>query len=121
MIAIVDDDIEIAEAIGAWVQMIGIKCTVHHSAESLIEWMNQLSTKDSKPLSAAILDINLPGINGLELGKQLRSSFPDLLIVMVSALRHEEINNLGAIPSNAHLLRKPYDLDELEGILSQVA
>ena len=121
MIAIVDDDIEIADAIGAWVQMIGMECTVHHSAESLNEYLNKLSQIEFNSLRAAILDINLPGINGLELGKQLRSSFPDLLIVMVSALRHEEINNLGAIPSNAHLLRKPYDLDELEGILSQVA
>ncbi|MCX7084881.1 MAG: response regulator [Methylococcales bacterium] len=121
MIAIVDDDVEIAEAIGVWVQMIGIKCTVHHSAESLIDWIDQFQIKNSRSLYAAILDINLPGINGLELGKQLRSSFPDLVIVMVSALRHEEINNLGTLPSNAHLLRKPYDLDELEGILSRVA
>lgn len=121
MIAIVDDDTEIAEAVGIWVQMLGIKCTVHHSAESLIEYLNKLSQIESSSLRAAILDINLPGINGLELGKLLRLSFPNLIIVMVSALRYDEISNLGELPVNAHILRKPYDLDELENILSNVA
>ncbi len=117
MIAIVDDDKEIADAIGDWVQMLSVKSTVHYSAEELLAKLQGCSFIEGCQYTAAILDINLPGINGLELGRQLRVWFPDLIIVMVTALRIEEINNLGVLPKDARLLRKPYDLDELEKIL----
>ncbi len=118
MIAIVDDDKEIADAIGAWVKMLSVKTTVHYSAEDLLASIKDTDIKHTH-YTAAILDINLPGINGLELGRQLRVWFPELIIIMVTALRFEEVENLGALPADSTLLRKPYDLDELERILFQ--
>ncbi len=121
MIAIVDDDIEIVSALSLWVKMLGLESTLHYSAESLVDWINNLPSLDHTPFSAVILDINLPGMNGVELGRQLRVWFPELVIVMVTALRYDDINSLGKLPTAAHLLRKPYDLEELEAILLSVA
>jgi len=117
MIAIVDDDTWIANAIGSWIKMLGVSADVHYSAEDLLASVDTHGEGDECPYTAAILDVNLPGMNGLELGKELRNRYPDLNIIMVTALRHEEIEALGKLPTNAHLFRKPYDLDDLERVL----
>ena len=113
MIAIVDDDTWIANGISSWIKMLGVSADVHFSAEDLLARLHAQGESDICPYTAVVLDVNLPGMNGLELGKELRNRYPDLNIIMVTALRHEELEALGKMPTNAHLFRKPYDLDDL--------
>ena len=124
MIAIVDDTKEIANSLVDWFGLLGRDATAHYSAESLLEWLqdsqanaggNPVNT--TSLLDAAILDINLPGINGIELAHKLRLMFPDLPLLLTSALRHEEVESLGPLPVGVSFLRKPFDLKAIEGFL----
>jgi DNA-binding response OmpR family regulator len=122
VIAIVDDDLEIADALKTWLEMFGRATTVHGSGESLLAWLKNNENKAGpvnvgRPLDAAIFDINLPGINGIQLAIKLRGKFPVLPIILVTALRHDEIQNLGDLPLGVSFMRKPFDLDTIESIL----
>ncbi|MEI6333327.1 MAG: response regulator [Methylococcaceae bacterium] len=126
MIAIVDDNTEIADALSDWVSLLGLDATVHYSAENLLEWLQiSLAKSGNDPvntgnvLDAAIIDINLSGINGIELTHKLRLKFPDLPLLLVSALRHDEVESLGRLPLGVSFLRKPFDLGLIEDFLLQ--
>jgi DNA-binding response OmpR family regulator len=129
MIAVVDDDPEIADALSTWMGILGFETTVHGSAEKLLAWLQSNGNKTSRrvkgdnvsscPLKAAILDINLPGINGIELAHKLRKQYRDLPMVLITALRHDEVQSIGSLPLGVSFIRKPFDLDVLEGILFQ--
>jgi CheY-like chemotaxis protein len=125
MIAIVDDDPEIVYALKTWMEMLGRATTVHGSGEQLLAWLqsNHNSADDlgnkNYPLNAAILDVNLPGINGIQLARKLRGKFPALPIVLVTALQQDEVHALGSLPLGVSFVRKPFDLDVIEDILFQ--
>ena len=124
MIAIVDDTTEIADALVDWFGLLGRKATAHYSAENLLEWLQDSQAKsggnpvnNTNLLDADILDINLPGINGIELAHKLRLKFPDLPLLLISALRHDEVESLGPLPVGVSFLRKPFDLTVIESFL----
>ncbi len=43
------------------------------------------------PVDVCILDINMPGMNGLEVLEVIKRDYPDLKVIMLSAMRREEI------------------------------
>jgi two-component system NtrC family response regulator len=58
----------------------------------------------------ALLDIELPDANGLDLAKQLRQRCPDALLIMLSALDNsEELQCAKKIGANAFIV-KPFNL-----------
>jgi CheY-like chemotaxis protein len=65
----------------------------------------------------ALVDLMMPGINGLELARQLRTLFPTVKVVLTSAyhlserqLRRAECGAVGFVP-------KPYQMSELVDFL----
>lgn len=65
----------------------------------------------------ALVDMMLPGVNGLELARRIRFLYPDVGIVIMSAYHVSEeqicrlgIGALGFVP-------KPYSLDDLAGFI----
>lgn len=68
--------------------------------------------KKQKTLSAAILDVDLPDANGLDLYRELKELFPDLPIRLVSGYEPEAINGLSGIPE-AILFTKPFSMEDL--------
>ncbi|MCK4503863.1 MAG: sigma-54-dependent Fis family transcriptional regulator [Desulfuromonadales bacterium] len=65
----------------------------------------------------AILDIKMPGINGLELLKQFRTNYPETIIIIMTAeatMQHAVL----AIKNGAYdYLTKPFDLTALDAII----
>lgn len=129
VIAIVDDDDQIAGALGMWFNLCGRPTRVHTSAESLLRALRakddallhelgQAATPDALPLAGAVLDLNLGGMNGVALARELRELNPTLPIVIISALPKEELAPYGGLPKGVSFLRKPFDLDLLEEALS---
>ncbi len=124
MVAIVDDDPQISRALGAWLDLHTLRASHHISGESLLQ---AIRTQDgnvaiqigvSNPVSfalvGAVLDLNLPGINGIELARTLHRMAPALPLVIVTALGHEDRSPYGQLPPGVCCLKKPFELDELE-------
>lgn len=90
------------------------------SAGSSHEALQILATT-SPQVDLALIDLMMPGINGLELARQMRSLFPSVRVVLSSAYhlsaRQVERADCGAIG----FVPKPYRLAELSSFLRSKA
>jgi two-component system, response regulator, stage 0 sporulation protein F len=72
-------------------------------------------------LLAVLSDINMPGMDGLQLLEKIKRRFPDLPVVMVSAyaddVRRKEASELGA----CEFITKRVDFDQLKAQLLQLS
>jgi len=76
-----------------------------------------LSLFRSNSYDLAILDIKMPGIQGLDLLQQFHSEQPDILVVIMTAESTME-NAVAAMKHGAYdYLTKPFDLDALDAII----
>lgn len=120
-VAVVDDDEQIAQAIAMWLDMLGTHSQVFSSGESLFSSLNTNHPEQDfqlpSSLKAAILDLNLPGSNGIEIANRLRSTIPNLPIVLVSAMNAEDLSKFGKLPEGVRFFKKPFELEDLESAL----
>jgi len=80
--AIVDDDSSLCKALGRLFRAAGIDSLAYCSAEQFLE------TGPMAEPDCLILDIQLPGMSGIELQQKLRASGRDLPIIFITA--HDE-------------------------------
>jgi len=94
LIAIVDDDQSFREALGSLLKLIGFHTAVFASAR------NFLDSPQFPNVSCAILDVSMPGMDGLELQRHLIAKHP-IPIIFITDLRdartREEAVRAGAI------------------------
>ena len=109
IIAICDDEKYIRDSLAESISNEIIDATVkcYESAEDLLE------TEDNPDI--LFLDIQMSGINGMELAKQVRSTGSDAVIIFVTALEEYVFN---AFDVRAfHYLVKPIDKDKFNEVL----
>ncbi|MFP3566046.1 response regulator transcription factor [Paraburkholderia sp. SIMBA_030] len=102
IVAVVDDDGSVCRAIRRLLQSVGIEAETFSSGE---EFLDMLSAIPSYRPSCVILDIQMPGISGLEVQRQLAPI--GLPIIIITA--HDELSaRQTALASGAvAYLRKP--------------
>lgn len=106
-ILIVEDEEEMAQALLRGLRREGY--AVDSAEDGLAGW--ELAEVNSYDL--AILDINLPGLNGLELCQRLRASQPQLLIIMLTARATPFQRIVGLDLGADDYLVKPFHFGEL--------
>jgi DNA-binding response OmpR family regulator len=126
--AIVEDDPHMSAALGMWLSQLGTASAHYTAGESLLEALHygneclSLQVDGGKPsgsrLLGAVLDLNLTGMTGMELARQLRHLDPRLPIAIITALSEAERRRHGEPPQGIRCLQKPFDLDDLENALS---
>lgn len=85
-VLIVDDDQAIADTLAVIFRMHGYAALVAYSAEQAIE-----SIASCVP-DLALLDVNLPGMNGIDLAIVLKANHPECHLLLVSG--HESTRGL---------------------------
>ena len=67
-----------------------------------------------------VTDLSMPGVDGLEMLRALKrnQNLADMQIVVISGLPAEAVTARGGIPAHAHLLKKPVNLDWLQGYVT---
>jgi FixJ family two-component response regulator len=79
LIAIVDDDESVRDALTSLLHAVGWQAEAFASAEAFLQ-SGQVHTT-----ACLLLDVRLPGLSGLELQRQLRSSQAQLPIIFLTA------------------------------------
>ena len=108
-ILVVEDEIGLADAVGAILRMEGYSADVANDGRTGLE----LALKNE--YDCIILDIMLPGMNGLDVLKEIKSDpkLKDIAVIMVSAYTSaediEQSMNLGA----SGFIKKPVIMDIL--------
>ena len=106
-ILVVDDDQSIREALERGLRLEGFEVRSASSGDLAIQEVEE------NPPSILILDISMPGINGIQVTKYLRAINIDIPICVLSA-RDEVSDRVSGLEAGADdYLIKPFALDEL--------
>jgi len=68
-----------------------------------------------------VSDINMPGMDGLQLLDEVKQRFPELPVVMVTAYGDDERRRRASDLGAAEFLTKPVDFDTLKAQLREFA
>jgi DNA-binding response OmpR family regulator len=108
-VLVVEDDPEINELVGAYVQIAGY---VYHSALTGTQAVEK--AQQTHP-ALIVLDIMLPDFDGFEVARRLKSesNTRGIPIVMLTALDRDEYRQRGKTAGAVGYLTKPFDPDRL--------
>lgn len=112
MILIVEDDPLARRALQSLFAARGHACRAVPSAEDALNVVEGMATLPE----LVLVDIDLPGMNGLELVKLLQLSHPGLACAMMSANEYESAPRAQAVP----FVAKPLSLSKLLSVLSRM-
>jgi CheY-like chemotaxis protein len=82
--------------------------------------LDRLMGEIEPALVAVLSDINMPGVDGLELLGEIKLRFPDLPFMMVTAYGDDERRRQAAENGAADFLAKPLDFEHLKTQLRQL-
>jgi CheY-like chemotaxis protein len=120
-ILVVDDEPDVADLFRQHFRREARRGTyVMHFAASGAEALDRLSEEIRPAVLAVLSDINMPGMDGLQLLAEIKQRFPDLPVMMVTAYGDEERRRLAAEFGAAEFISKPVDFDFLKQQLRQL-
>jgi CheY-like chemotaxis protein len=120
-ILIVDDEPDIAELFRQRFRREARQGTyVLHFAGSGEEALRQLADEIEPELIVILSDINMPGMDGLELLRQVKQRRPDLPVMMVTAYGDDDRRRRASALGAAEFIAKPVDFDLLKAQLRQL-
>lgn len=107
IVYVVDDDISVRESLELLIRSEGWQPLIFPSAQHF------LSHPRTRVSSCLVLDISMPGLNGLELQKRIALEHPDLPIIFITG--HGDVpKTVQAMKAGAvEFLTKPFDHDVL--------
>jgi FixJ family two-component response regulator len=107
IIAIVDDDAPLREALSSVMKAAGFLTGTFGSAEEFLDSGNQNDT------ACLILDVRLPGISGIELQRRLQDAKSQIPVIFVTAHGDASLRDLLLKAGAAGFLNKPVRSDAL--------
>lgn len=112
-ILIVDDEANQRKSLAIGLRLEGYQVLEAADGEAALEVLA------AHPVDLAIVDLMMPGINGLDLARRMRFRHPEVRVVLTSAyhlserqLQRAEIRVVGFVP-------KPYAMEELVAFLRE--
>ena len=121
-ILVVDDEPDVAELFRQRFRRETRQGTyVLHYAASGAEALGRLASEIEPTLVAVLSDINMPGMDGLQLLGEIKQRFPDLPVMMVTAYGDDERRGRAKELGAAEFLSKPVDFDLLRVQLRQLS
>ena len=106
LIAIVDDDQSFREALESLLRLIGFRTAIFASARDFLD------SPEFPDVSCAILDVSMPGMDGLELQQHLVATHP-IPIIFITDLRDAMTRDQALRDGAISFLNKPVSEDAL--------
>jgi putative two-component system response regulator len=107
-ILIVDDELRACENIHKFLTREGFQASFVNSGASAVEQARLLRPE------AVLLDIRMPGMDGIETLKQLRAIDPDCAVIMITAVDEVDVALSTIRDGASDFLRKPVGFGELK-------
>jgi len=113
-ILVVDDNIDAAESLGALLRCLGADVVTVHDGPAALEALR------TEKASAAVLDIGMPGMDGYEVARRVRSGprGNDIKLIALTGWGNDEDRRRSREAGIDHHLVKPVDLHVLEDVLA---
>jgi FixJ family two-component response regulator len=108
LVAVVDDDISVRESLESLIRSVGLEVKVFESAEEFLD------APHTRKADCLILDVRLPGMNGVELHRKLVARKFRVPVVFITAHASDERSKAEASSAwTVAYLSKPFNEDEL--------
>lgn len=112
-ILVVDDEPSVAEAFSRFLRFEGHTAHVASSGEDAVRHVEQ-----ARP-DLVVMDVRMPGMDGLQALAQMRQRYPDLYVVIMTAFGTSQ-TSIDAIRAGAFdYLTKPLDLEHLRSVIQK--
>jgi len=120
-ILIVDDEPDVAELFRQrFRREVRQGLYVLHFAYSAEEALEKLDTGILPQIIVILSDINMPGMDGLALLREIKRRWADLPVMMVTAYGDDERRRSAGEHGDAEFITKPVDVDLLKEQLRQL-
>ncbi|MFH0900006.1 MAG: response regulator [Pseudomonadota bacterium] len=112
---LVDDEVEFLEPMAKRLERRGIACTKAACGEEA------LAALASGDYHCAVVDVKMPGMDGLELLRRMRRQWPNVAVVLLTGHASVELGVKGMEMGAFEYLLKPAELDELLDTIKRAA
>ncbi|MPZ60855.1 MAG: response regulator [Propionibacteriales bacterium] len=106
-VLVVEDDTTVAEVVDTYLRHAG------YAVDRVGDGPRALAALGTSSYALVVLDVMLPGINGLEVCRRVRSADPDLPVIMLTALGEEHDRLVGLELGADDYVTKPFSPREL--------
>ena len=104
---VVDDELIVRDSLDKWFREEGYDVTVAESAQ------DALTKMAAKRFDLALVDIKMPGIDGVELQRRMREIDPEMLVIIMTGYASVE-TAIAALKNGAYdYVSKPFDPDDI--------
>ena len=113
-IMVVDDELIVRESLKGWLEKFG------YGVDTAEDALDALEKLERESYDVLLVDIKMPGMDGIELLKKVKEDQPDVIVVMITA--HGSIESaIEAMKSGARdYLMKPFDPEDLELLIEKL-
>lgn len=113
-VSIVDDDASVLRSTGRLIRSLGLQAETFESAEAF------LSSGRAEQTACLLLDVRMPGMDGLALQRRLADRKPPIPIVFLTARASDEEERRALRAGAVDFLRKPVGKEALLRVLSTI-
>ena len=110
-ILVVDDEKDFVEMLSLRLQEVGEKVSTAYSGKECLE------TLEKTNIDVVILDIKMPGMDGMETLREIKKRFPIIEVIMLTGHGSTETAVEGMKLGAFDYLMKPADFDDLDAKL----
>ena len=114
LVSIVDDDASVRRSTGRLIRSFGFRTEAFRSAEEL------LNSGRAAQAGCLILDVRMPGMDGLQLQRHLIARYPQIPIVFLTARASDEEERRALHAGAVDILRKPISKEALRRVLGTI-
>jgi DNA-binding NtrC family response regulator len=114
-VLVVDDELIVRESLGSWFRDDGYEVTTADSGREALRLVAEHA------FEIALLDIKMPGMDGLELQRRLREASPGTTVIIMTAFASVD-TAVRALKAGAYdYIVKPFDPDELSSLVRRAS
>jgi two-component system, LuxR family, response regulator FixJ len=107
VIAVVDDDLSVREALENLISSVGYEVKLFASAEAFLNSDARANT------DCAVLDLRLPGLSGIELQRKLATNGQSIPSIIITAQGDDEARAEAAAAGAVAFINKPFKEETL--------
>ena len=106
-VLLVDDELEFLDTLIKRMKKRGLQVAGVNRGEDALAWL------DREPVDVVVLDVKMPGLDGIETLREIKNRRPLVEVIMLTGHANMEVAVQGMELGAFDYLMKPMDIDEL--------
>jgi DNA-binding NtrC family response regulator len=107
-VLVIDDEVAFANTLAQRLSMRDMEVFTAYDGETALSKLRE------KTADVIILDLKMPGMNGMDVLQEIKASYPDIQVIMLTGHGTDRDAEEARILGGFDFLNKPADIDHLE-------